>query len=412
MRVSGRRVLLGVTGSIAAYKGAELARKLTERGFQVTVVLTEAGARFVSAVTFEALTGRRAYTDMFAGGEMLHIRLERDSDLLLIAPATADFIAKMALGLGDDLLSTILLSRTHPVVVAPAMNAEMYRNPTVRRNIGSLELEGFVVLPTGVGGLACGETGPGRMLEPDQIVQAVIRTLSEKDFQGTQVVVTAGPTREPLDDVRFFSNPSTGRMGCAIAEAAERRGARTILVTGPATLAPPEGVITRRVTTGREMLRAVVAEARRADFIYMAAAVSDYAPAKPVRGKPPKEALGDAFSVRMVRNPDILGAVSGVGKRGQVRIGFAAEWGKPDPARIRRKLVQKAIGGLFVNDVSRSETGFGAEANEGWWLETGADPLAIPRMSKEDLADALLDFGLRLRSAEKPATRQPRKKRP
>jgi phosphopantothenoylcysteine decarboxylase/phosphopantothenate--cysteine ligase len=404
MRVSRRRVLLGVTGSIAAYKAAELARLLTRRGFCVSAVLTEAAKKFVAPLTFEALTGNPVYSEMFASGEMLHIRLERENDLILVAPATADFIAKIAVGLGDDLLSTIILSRTHPLLVAPAMNAEMYRNPLVQKNIKLLESSGAIVLPTAEGGLACGETGPGRMLEPEQIVEAVVRALSDKDLEGRQVLVTAGPTWEPLDDVRFFTNPSTGRMGKAIAEAATRRGARVVFITGPSCLPPPEGVRTVRVMTARDLLEATLKEAPQAELIYMAAAVSDYSPSRRLRGKPAKENLGDTLIVQLTKNPDILVMLSGRKKRGQVIVGFAAEWGKPDFARIHRKLSQKGVSALFVNDVSRREAGFGAETNEGWWLEPKAEPRFIPLMTKEDLADTLLDLGRALWSQAEPKT--------
>lgn len=414
MKVNRRRVLLGITGSIAAYKGAELARKLTERGFQVTVVLTKNAAKFVASLTFEALSGNRVYTDMFASGEMLHIELERENDLILVAPATADFIAKIAHGIGDDLLSTIVLSRTHPMIVAPAMNAEMYLNPIVQRNLQTISTAGILVLPTGEGGLACGETGPGRMLEPEQIMEAVIRALSEQDLAGQKVVVTAGPTREPLDDVRFITNASTGRMGFAIAQAARRRGADVLLVTGPTELPLPEDVQVLRVTTASQMREAVLNASPDADFVYMAAAVSDYAPSQPMKGKPAKEELGEVLTVKLVKCPDILVDLAQIStNERQVRVGFAAEWGSPDLAKMVRKMKAKGADAMFVNDVSQSDIGFGAQENEGVWVQSGkSDSLRLTKMSKEELADRLLDLGLEIQRSQKVAPgRAPRKSR-
>ncbi|MHA2647704.1 MAG: phosphopantothenoylcysteine decarboxylase domain-containing protein, partial [bacterium JZ-2024 1] len=230
--------------------------------------------------------------------------------------------------------------------------------------------------------------------------------LSEKDFEGRKVVVTAGPTREPLDDVRFITNASTGRMGYAIALAALRRGADTTLVTGPCETTPPEGADIRRVTTAREMREHTLNTAAAADFVFMAAAVSDYAPARPLKGKPPKEQIGRIMHLELKRNPDILSDLARrKGKPSRVTIGFAAEWGKPDLARVQRKFVSKGLNGLFVNDISQTDIGFGSQVNEGWWLNEKGILVAVPRMPKEDLADILLDYALEIAGCKGQASR-------
>lgn len=391
MRLRRRRVLLGVTGSIAAYKAADLAHQLTKRGCQVRVVLTPAAARLVSPVLFSALTGEKASTDLFTEDPpMAHIQLEREADVIVVAPATADFLAKLAHGLADDLLSTLLLSRTHPVLVAPAMNAEMWRNPIVQENLRRLKEHGFRVLPVEEGLLACGEEGPGKMLEPEKIAEAVLEALSERDLSDVRILVTAGPTREFLDGMRFLSNPSSGKMGFWLARCAERRGAKVTLVLGPTHLDTGafRGEVVR-VISARDMWRAAEKVFPAVDIAIFAAAVSDYRPARKRPGKLRKAETPENWSLELTRNPDILQSLSSRRRAEQVLIGFAAEWGA-DLKKAKKKMAQKGVDAFFLNDISRPDIGFGADSNAGFWVE-GEEVVEFPAMPKEELAELILD---------------------
>jgi len=288
-----KKLLLGITGGIAAYKAAELTRLLVKAGADVRVVMTESACRFITPTTLQALSGNRAYTDMWDAtvpNNMAHIELSRDRDLVLVAPATADFLAKAALGLGDDLLSTLCLARECPLAVAPAMNRQMWEQPATQRNIATLRADGVAFLGPDAGDQACGETGMGRMAEPEALVAGVVALLGPKRLAGKRVLVTAGPTFEPIDTVRGLTNSSSGKMGFAVAQAAVEAGAAVTLVAGPTALPTPAGTRRESVTTAREMHDAVMAHAAKADVFIAVAAVADYRVAKPKDFKLKKDA--------------------------------------------------------------------------------------------------------------------------
>lgn len=325
MDLVNRKLLLGITGGIAAYKAAELTRLLVKAGADVRVVMTESACRFITPTTLQALSGNRAYTDMWDPGvpnNMAHIELSRDRELVLVAPATADFLAKAALGLGDDLLSTLCLARECPLAVAPAMNRQMWEQPATQRNIAALRADGVAILGPDSGDQACGETGMGRMVEPESLVAEVVALLGPKRLAGKRVLVTAGPTFEPIDTVRGITNLSSGKMGFAVAQAAAEAGAAVTLVAGPSALPTPSGASRESVTTAREMHDAVMAHAEKSDVFIAVAAVADYRVAKPKDFKLKKDA--GAPQLELVENPDILGAVVSL-PNPPFCVGFAAE---------------------------------------------------------------------------------------
>ncbi|OGW60261.1 MAG: hypothetical protein A2V83_09045 [Nitrospirae bacterium RBG_16_64_22] len=382
-------VLLGVTGSIAAYKAAEIARALIRGGVRVRVVMTPAAERFVTPLTFEALTGSPAITERSASGpEISHIAAAREAAALLIAPATAHTIAKIALGLADNLLSEIALATTAPVFVAPAMNVEMYGHPATQANVATLRARGVTVFDPVAGELACGESGVGRLADPERIAQGVLRTvLKAGDLEGESFLVTAGPTREPIDPVRFISNRSSGRMGYAVAAAALARGARVRLVTGPVSLPAPPGAEVTRVETGSEMAEAVDRAIPASTVLVMAAAVSDWRPESPA-GRKIKKGPG-APRIDLVQNPDILEKACR-NKGGRIVVGFAAE---TDDllAHAREKLARKGVDLLVANDVSSPDSGFDVETNRAvFFMADGAEE-SLPLMTKDRLADLILD---------------------
>mgnify|MGYP001601981388 CR=1 FL=1 len=382
-------VLLGVTGSIAAYKAAEIARALIRGGVRVRVVMTPAAERFVTPLTFEALTGSPVLTERSASGpEISHIAVAREAAALLIAPATAHTIAKMALGLADNLLSEIALATTTPVFVAPAMNVEMYRHPATQANIATLRARGVTVFDPAEGDLACGETGVGRLADPERIAQGVLRAiLKTGDLEGESFLVTAGPTREPIDPVRFISNRSSGRMGYAIASAALARGARVRLVTGPVSLPAPQGAEVARVETGAEMAEAVDRAIGASTVLVMSAAVSDWRPESPSGRKIKKDAAPPRID--LVQNPDILEAACR-NKGDRIVIGFAAE---TDDllAHAREKLARKGVDLLVANDVASPDSGFDVETNRAVFLMADGSEESLPLMTKDRLADLILD---------------------
>jgi len=323
--LAGKRILLGLTGGIAAYKSAELARLLVKSGADLQVVMTAAACGFVTPATMQALSGKPVFTDMWDGrvqNNMGHIELSRDRDLILIAPATADFLAKLALGLADDLLSTLCLARRAPLAVAPAMNVEMWTHPATQRNAMQLRADRVLILGPTAGDQACGETGMGRMLEPADIYAEALRALAPKILQGRRVLVTAGPTYEPIDTVRGITNQSSGKMGYAVAQAASEAGGLVTLVSGPTALAPPAGVERVNVVTAREMYDAVIARARRADIFIAVAAVADYHVIG-ARGHKIKRSGGN-MKIELAANPDILATVA-AGRKPPFCVGFAAE---------------------------------------------------------------------------------------
>ena len=398
------RVALGVGGGIAAYKSAELARALAGRDVQVQVVMTAAARQFVQPLTFAALTGRKVITDLFPAsdtGESLssaveHIGVAQANDLLVVAPATADLMAKFAHGLADDFLSTMYLAFTGPVVLAPAMNNNMWRHPATQANLEVLRQRGHVIVGPDEGALACGTVGPGRMSEPEEIADAVLAVLNtRRDLEGETVLITAGPTQEPLDPVRYISNRSSGKMGYALAEAAAARGARVLLISGPVHIPEPPGVALTRVRTAEEMREAVFANLEPATIVIKAAAVADYHVASVPQQKLKKTAA--RISLELDPTPDIL-AELGSRKGDRLLIGFAAET-ENLRQEARRKLQSKNCDMIAGNLVGQEGTGFESDTNEVVLaLATGA-VIALPRATKREIADRIFDEALKLRLA-------------
>ena len=349
-----RSILLIVGGGIAAYKSLELVRRLAERGIKTRAILTKAGAEFVTPLSLSALTGDKIYSDLFSltdEAEMGHIQLSRSADLVVVAPATADLMAKMANGLANDLASTTLLATDKRVVMAPAMNVRMWQSPSVTRNRATLEKDGVLFVGPNDGEMACGEFGPGRMAEPLEIAAVIEQALAVKGpLTGMTALVTAGPTREPVDPVRFLANHSSGKQGYAIAEALARAGAQTTLISGPVSLAPPAGVKLQRVTTAREMLAACEA-ALPADVLVMAAAVADWRPDIAANSKIKKSTDRIVPLIKLVENPDILASIAQSAQRPRLLIGFAAETDDV-VANAVAKRSRKGADWIIANDVS------------------------------------------------------------
>jgi phosphopantothenoylcysteine decarboxylase/phosphopantothenate--cysteine ligase len=389
MTLQGRRILLGVTGGIAAYKAVILTRLLRLHGASVQVVMTRSAERFVGPATFAALSEHRVYTDLWEEpGAVLHVRLAHQADLAVIAPATANVIAKLAQGIADDLLTATLLESSCPVVVAPAMHTGMWEHPATRSNVSALVERGIHLVGPAEGSLAAGDEGVGRMSEPDDILAAIADALAGTgDLTGRRIVVTAGPTWEPIDPVRFIGNRSTGRMGFAVAAEAFSRGADVSLVVGPGTVEPPEGPSVVRVTTAREMYDAVLEIAAGADAVVMAAAVADFRPASVSEGKLKKQ---DGIpAIELVPTPDIL-AELGAAKGGRVLIGFAAETQDVERAG-REKLRRKGVDLLVANEVGRQGTGFGSDTNRAAILAAEGADEPLREWSKGELAVAICD---------------------
>jgi phosphopantothenoylcysteine decarboxylase/phosphopantothenate--cysteine ligase len=385
------RVLLGVTGGIASYKSAWLARLLTKAGADVDVVLTRAATEFVGAITFEALTGRRVHTGMFEPGHALdHISLVRDVDAVIVAPATADFMARAATGQADDLLTACLLANRAPVLFVPAMNDQMWAHGQTRRNVTHLRELGIGVIDPDEGVLAAGEgSGPGRMPEPETIFAHVGRLLEgETGVTGRRVVVTAGPTREPIDPVRFVSNHSSGKMGVALAASAWRRGADVALVAGPLSVALPVGPEVHVVESTDEMATAVGRLLPQADVLIMAAAPADFRPAAPARGKIKKTASPEAIA--LAPTSDILVSTRSARQPHAIVVGFALE---TDDALIggRAKLESKGLDMIVVNDATETGAGFGVDTNRVTLLTRDGGEEHLPLLPKTAVADAILD---------------------
>jgi phosphopantothenoylcysteine decarboxylase/phosphopantothenate--cysteine ligase len=387
--LAGRRVLLGVTGGIAAYKACILTRLLTQAGATVQVVMTPSATRFVGTDTFAALSGRPAYTELWQEpGSVLHVRLAREADLSVIAPATANVIAKLSAGIADDLITSTLLEATCPLVVAPAMHSGMWEHPATQSNVRAMQERGTVVVGPARGSLAAGDEGVGRMAEPEDIMVALEEVASRgRDLTGRRIVVTAGPTWEPIDPVRFVGNRSTGRMGFAVAREAFSRGADVTLVVGPGTVEPPDGPRVVRVATAEEMRMAVLEAAEDADAVIMAAAVADFRPMDPAPGKLKKEE-GPPL-LELVPTPDILAELGGV-KGDRVLVGFAAETADIEAAG-RAKLVAKGLDLLVANEVGREGTGFGSESNHAAILSRTGDDEPLREWTKAELAAAVCD---------------------
>ena len=388
----GRRVLLGVTGGIAAYKAVALARELTLAGAAVETVLTRGARRFVRPLSFSALTGGPVHGSMDPEGDpLLHIRLARDAHAVVVAPATAHLLARAAAGMADDLLTSVLLATDAPVVLAPAMNDRMYAHPATQSNLRRLAEIGYRVAGPGTGPLAWGEgEGPGRMLEPDALLAHVGRALEgATPLAGRRVVVTAGPTREPIDPVRYVGNRSSGRMGYALAAAAWRRGADVLLVSGPSSLPVPAGVEVRRIETAEEMRAAVADALPGADALVMAAAVADFRPAD-AAGQKIKKEVGGVPEIRLEPTPDVLRATRDARPAGCVVVGFALE--TTDAVENgRRKLEGKGLDLLVVNDATEAGAGFEVETNRVVLLQPGRADEALPLLRKDEVADRILD---------------------
>jgi phosphopantothenoylcysteine decarboxylase / phosphopantothenate---cysteine ligase len=389
------RILLGIGGGIAAYKSAELARLLRERGHDVQTIMTQAAAEFIRPLTFAALTGRKVLTDLFAIEEAIeHISVAQQHELLLIAPATADLMGRLANGLADDFLSTLYLAFTGPVVVAPAMNVNMWEHPATQANLEKLVQRGHRIVGPGQGYLACGMTGAGRMAEPDEIADTVEREMEKRrDLEGETVLVTAGPTQEPLDPVRFLSNRSSGKMGYALAEAAAARGARVILISGPVHLPPPRGVELLAVRTAQEMRDKVFENLEPAGIVVKAAAVADFHVSRVPDQKIKKTAA--RVSLELDPTPDIL-AELGRKKGGRLLIGFAAETQNLQQ-EARRKLESKNCDMVVANLVGGAESGFESDHNEVVLVMRSGEVLPLARASKREIAERIFDEALKLR---------------
>lgn len=393
--VCRKTVVLGVTGCIAAYKSAEIVRGLQKAGVRVKVVMTEHACEFVGPTTFRALTREPVAVRLFdePGDPIHHISLAQEADAMLIAPCTANVLAKLACGIADDLLTTTALALTAPLIIAPAMNVHMYDNPATRNNMGVLHTRGAHFIEAGDGYLACGDVGKGRLADVDEIVRQTLDVLGVKrDLEGRSIMVTAGPTVEAIDPVRFISNHSSGKMGYAIARAAARRGADVTLVSGPTALDAPDGVRMVPVQSAREMLAEAEEVFTDCDIAVFAAAVSDMRPKNPA-GRKLKKGVSDSelASIELVENPDIL-ATLGASKAHQVVVGFAAETNDVIE-NAQAKLHRKNADMIVANDVG-GDVGFGTDDNKVWLVEE-AGIIDVPRMSKSELADIILNNAIR-----------------
>ena len=390
-------IILGMGGGIAVYKTADLARLLMQRGHQVQAVMTEAAQEFIRPLTFTSLTGRKTISDLFAVENVIeHIDLSQRSDLLVVAPATADLLAKFAHGLATDFLTTAYLAFTGPVMLAPSMNVNMLGHPATQANLETLIRRGNRIIEPGVGYLACGMVGKGRMAEPEEIAEAVDREANKRrDLDDEVVLITAGPTQEPIDPVRYISNRSSGKMGYALAEAAAARGARVILISGPVNLAPPRGVETIPVHTATEMREQVFNHLGPASIVVKAAAVADFHVGKVPEQKMKKTAA--RISLELDPTPDIL-AELGVKKGDRLLIGFAAETQNLQQ-EARRKLVSKNCDMVVGNLVGR-ETGFDTDENEVVLALSTGETIVVGRAPKRDIADRIFDEALKLRLSQ------------
>jgi phosphopantothenoylcysteine decarboxylase/phosphopantothenate--cysteine ligase len=402
--MDGRRVLLAVSGGIAAYKVPELVRGLRKAGHRVRCALTREAAHFVAPLALQTVSGEAVRTELFdreQEGEIDHIALADWAEAVVVAPATANLLAKMAGGLADDLVSTLLLATRAPVLVAPAMNVNMWRHPATRANVALLAERGVRFVGPTAGELACGWEGEGRMAEPGEIHGALSLVFGRPTLAGERVLVTAGGTRERIDTVRALVNRSSGKMGFAIAAEAALRGAETVLVAGPSGLPTPPGVRRVDVESALEMRDAVRAELAAATVVVMAAAVADFRPARPADRKIKKEELGEGagLTLELVANPDILREIS-AGRGSRVVVGFAAESHDVVEA-ARRKLARKGCDLIVANDVSRSDAGFESDRNAVWLVSPGGDVEELPLLSKAEVAARLLDRIEKLREARR-----------
>ncbi len=394
-------ILLGVTGGIAAYKACEILRLFDKAGHRVRVVMTRTATEFVGPLTFETLSKAPVLTDarpLGENGAILHIHYADEADVFVVAPCTANVIAKLAQGVGDDALSTTALAFTGPVLIAPAMNVNMWNSESVRGNLATLRARGIHVVEPSSGDLACGWVGEGRLAEPPEVVEAVLRVLEvHKDMARLRVLVSAGPTHEKIDPVRYISNRSSGKMGYAVAAAARARGASVTLVTGPVSLPAPEGVRMIRVESAAEMKNAMTVESHDSDILIMSAAVADYRVATPAERKIKKETA--EIEISLVRNDDILAGLGREKSPGQVLVGFAAETN--DVLAFAQEKLRSKNADLFVaNDVSRSDIGFSSDQNEVDLLFADGRTVTVGKAPKQRIANAILDAARSLHVAK------------
>ena len=398
--LNGKKIALGVTGGLAVYKAVDLVSRLRKQGAEVRVIMTEHAQEFVTPLTFKEISGNKVAVSMWDSNQEFnveHISLANWADAFVVAPATANILAKMANGIADDLLSTTLLAAQAPIIVCPAMNTGMYQNPITQENIAKLEAHGVTVMPPAVGFLACGVSGPGRLPEPQQIVEFIDAFFAKKDgdMVGLKVLVTAAGTREPIDPVRFVGNRSSGKMGYAIAQMAAQRGADVLLVSGPSALAIPPNVKGIRVETTNEMLEAVMEAYDRMDVVIKAAAVADYRP-RDVADQKIKKKTDDALTVVMDKNPDILKEL-GARKAHQVLVGFAAET-QNLLDNAREKIIKKNLDMIVANDVTAAGAGFNTDTNIVKFLYPSGEVRSLEQMAKTEVANMLLDAVMELKA--------------
>ncbi|EGQ7758617.1 bifunctional phosphopantothenoylcysteine decarboxylase/phosphopantothenate--cysteine ligase CoaBC [Vibrio vulnificus] len=389
--LAGKKILLGISGGIAAYKCADLTRRLKERGAEVQVVMTKAAKEFITPLTMQAVSGRPvsdSLLDPAAEASMGHIELAKWADLILLAPATADLIARMAAGMGNDLLTTLVLATDAPVAVSPAMNQQMYRNVATQENIATLSRRGMEIWGPAAGEQACGDVGPGRMLEPMQLVALCEQFFQPKPLQDKSILITAGPTREAIDPVRYITNHSSGKMGYALAQAAMQLGANVTLISGPVSLPTPVNVNRINVDSAQEMYDAVMAQASDHDIFISCAAVADYRPATIAEQKLKKTDDSDEMTITMVKNPDIVASVSAMTENRPFTVGFAAETNDVE-VYARRKLEKKKLDLLCANDVSVEGQGFNSSDN-AITLYWSQGEKALPLNSKAALSMEIL----------------------
>jgi len=386
--LSNKTIVLGITGSIAAYKAAEIASQLTQAGAKVNVIMTKEAIQFISPVTFRAITGRYVVTEMFdlaSESSIGHISLARTADIVVIAPATANIIAKLAAGIADDMLCCTVLATKAPVLIAPAMETNMYNNPVTQDNLSRLEARDFVIIGPASGWLASGREGLGRLADIYDIMSSICQMLGRSgDLAGKHILVTAGGTQEPIDPVRYISNRSSGKMGYALAEAARDRGAKVTLVTAPTSLTESVGIDVVKVNTAQEMRQVVENVTSQADALVMAAAVADYRPTKAAKDKIKKGEAGLTLEMECI--PDILGNVKG----NFIKVGFAAESSNL-MANAKQKLKQKGLDFIVANDITASNSGFGADSNRVTIIDREGKIDSLPLMAKREVAERVLD---------------------
>ena len=386
--LGNKTIVLGVTGSIAVYKAADIASQLTQAGAKVNVIMTEEALQFISPVTFRAITGRPVVIEMFdlaSEFSLEHVSLAEAADIIVIAPATANIIAKLATGIADDMLCCTVLATKSPVVIAPAMDANMYDNPITQDNLSKLKARNFTIVGPALGRLASGKEGLGRLTDSSDIIGTICQVLGKfGDLAGKHIVVTAGGTQEPIDPVRYITNRSSGKMGYALAEAARDRGARVSLITAPTSLAKPIGIDIVNANTAQEMYQAVENAVPQADALLMAAAIADYRPASAAKDKIKKGAAGLTLNLELT--PDILGSVKG----DFIKVGFAAE-SSSVVENAKHKLQQKVLAFIVANDITASDSGFGADNNRVTIIDREGRIDSLPLLPKREVADKILD---------------------